>query len=141
MFYVQLPSGTVLETENPSLWPEAKRLWPKHAQQLLRDEARESLRKTLQPGDTIYTVLRHVSKSGMSRRIDLYKMINGDPIFLSGDVAHLLGDKLHKDGGVVVNGCGMDMGFHLVHNLSIALFCDPGKYTHDGAYALKHRWL
>lgn len=141
MFYVQLPSGTILETQDLSLWPEGKRIPAKRAQQLLSDEARDLLRKILNPGDTIYTVLRQVSRSGMSRRIDLYKLVDGDAVYLSGYAASILGDKLHKDGGVIVAGCGMDMGFHLVQNLSIALFCEPGKYTHDGAYALKHRWL
>ena len=32
-----------------------------------RDEARARLREILKPGDTVYTVLRHVSASGMSQ--------------------------------------------------------------------------
>ena len=41
------------------------------AQQAERDEAREKLRKWLKPGDTVYTVLRHVSRSGMMRTIQV----------------------------------------------------------------------
>lgn len=51
-----------------------------------------------------------------------------------------LGNRGKKGQGLVVNGCGMDMGFHLVNNLSMHLFC-PEKYTHEGAYALKHEWI
>lgn len=36
-----------------------------------REEARGELLKLMQPGDTVYTVLRQVSSSGMSRVIDL----------------------------------------------------------------------
>ena len=40
------------------------------AQMAERDEAIANLREILKPGDTVYTILRHVSKSGMSRVID-----------------------------------------------------------------------
>ncbi len=104
--------------------------------------AEEMLRKILTPGDTVYTVLRHVSKSGMQRRIDCYA-IGKDrrPCYLSGYMEALgMGTRGKKDQGLIVNGCGMDMGFHLVNNLSIHLFC-PKNYTHKGAYALKHEWI
>ena len=42
------------------------------AQQSERDEYVAKLRETLKPGDTLHTVLRSVSRSGMSRVIDVY---------------------------------------------------------------------
>lgn len=36
-----------------------------------REEAIKSLREMLRPGDKVYTILRNVSRSGMSRTIDL----------------------------------------------------------------------
>lgn len=39
-----------------------------------RLEAIEHLRTMIKPGDTVHTVLRHVSKSGMTRGIDVYFM-------------------------------------------------------------------
>lgn len=118
-------------------------------------EAEEILRKWLKPGDTVFTVLRHVSSSGMTRRIDLYKFENNEPVYLSGYAAKVLGDRRHKDGGIVVGGCGMDMGFHLVYSLSRRLFPggfdlpkgkrgrngDTSGHDNDGGYALNHRWL
>jgi len=106
------------------------------------------LRKWLKPGSTVYCVMRHVSQSGMQRRIDLYTILyakmNGKrrPYmqYLSGYAADLLGTRRSDKGGIVVNGCGMDMGFHLVYELSMALFC-PTKYDHDAAYALNYQWL
>ena len=53
-------------------------------QQSERDEAIARLRSTLKPGDTVYTVLRNCSRSGMSRSIDIYKLEDGQPIWLSG---------------------------------------------------------
>lgn len=109
-----------------------------------KQEAMDILHKVLQRGDTVYTVLRHVSKSGMQRRIDCY-CIGEDrkPFFLSGYIGKVLGLRHDfKKGGLVVNGCGMDMGFHIVHSLSSAMFRGPnGEYSHEGAYALKHEWI
>ena len=40
---------------------------------------------------------------------------------MSRQVATLL-DRKYKNDAVVVGGCGMDMGFHLVYTLSYVLF-------------------
>lgn len=91
-----------------------------------REEHCETLRKILPHGSTVYTVLRHVSASGMSRRIDLYTPIldhEGKPglRYLTGYVANACGLRRHKGDAIIVGGCGMDMGYHLVSNLSYAL--------------------
>lgn len=116
-----------------------------------RQEAAAELRKLLKPGTTVYTVLRHVSSSGMSRRIDLFVIKGGRLVFLSGYAGRLLG--LHRRGrhdGLVVGGCGMDMGFHLVYELGAALWPKGTRTPHgirngqpdtDGGYALKHSWI
>lgn len=111
-----------------------------------RAEAISWLRERVKPGDTIYTVLRHVSRSGMSRRIDLFKLDcqDGKPVklWLSGMASRAgLGSMARDCNGIRVDGCGMDMGFHVVYNLSVTLFCEPGKYDHDSAYSLRHEWL
>ena len=49
-----------------------------------KTEAIERLRKILKPGDRVYTILRHVSRSGMQRVIDVFAMSDhartGEPI-------------------------------------------------------------
>ena len=96
------------------------------------NSAREALERLLNSGDTVYTVLRSVSRSGMYRRIDLYtiddsarmrEINNGRPRvqYLSGYCAVLLGIP-RSDKGLGVSGCGMDMGFHLVDLLRARLF-------------------
>jgi hypothetical protein len=120
-------------------------------------EAIKMLRKWLKPGDTVYTVLRHVSKSGMSRRIDLYKITKDGPLFLTGYAARAIDSRWDcEDGGIIVGGCGMDMGFHLVYTLGRVLFPkgfkvgrkgtharngDKSGHDNDGGYALNHCWL
>ena len=104
-----------------------------------KEEAIDRLKGWLAPGDTVYTVLRHTSRSGMSRLIDLYAFRTDDAgklfkVYLSYNAATVLGWK-YDDGkhAMKVGGCGMDMGFHAVYTLSRALFGD--------GYALNHEWI
>lgn len=103
-----------------------------------KQESVERLKGWLKPGDTVFTISRHVSGSGMSRRISLVKMTvkkgKVEPILMDYSVAEVLGLTFKRDKeGVTVGGCGMDMGFHLVYELAHTLFGD--------GYKLNHRWL
>lgn len=117
-------------------------------------EAIERLKEWVKPGDTLYCVLKHESRSGMSRTIQLVKMEEEGPVYLGYTTATALGwsyDRKHE--GVKVTGCGMDMGFHLVYTLSATLFPRDGQPTADArvnpsdlpasrsGYWLKSRWL
>ena len=87
------------------------------------ERALSVLRDALKPGDTVYTVIRHVSRSGMSRSISPIVHTPTGPEDMSWAVARVLGASFdRRNGGVKVGGCGMDMGFHLVHNLGYALW-------------------
>jgi hypothetical protein len=102
-----------------------------------RDEARARLLEMVKPGDTVHTVLRHVSRSGMSRSISaiIYDE-EGNNYNIDYLVSRLLDCPYDgKNGGVKRGECSMDMGFDLVYNLSSRLWPD------DGGYALKQRWL
>lgn len=88
-------------------------------------EAIEEMRKKLKPGDTVYTILRHVSRSGMYRVIDAFVIRNNVPLRYSWTIARAIGaryDKRHE--GIGISGCGMDMGFEIVYNLGRYLFPD-----------------
>jgi hypothetical protein len=93
------------------------------------------LREHFPAGSTIYTICRHVSRSGMSRVISVIAITQDGPSYLSYQAAAALGWPCTDKGetGVKVGGCGMDMGFHLAYSLSHVLYGD--------GYALKHRWL
>jgi hypothetical protein len=96
-----------------------------------KDVAKGYLLEVLKPGDTVYTVLKHVSSSGMSRRIDVLVVTKDGGIRnITHLVAPVTGFKRSKvDGALTVSGCGMDMGFHVVYSLSRALFEDGVKCT------------
>jgi len=116
-------------------------LTKKQAREQEQESARERLREMMKGDDrpVIGTILRHCSASGMSRDISLYYK-DTNITYLAG-VA--MGDNVRSSNGfnaIRVQGCGMDMGFHLVYGLSITLFC-PDKYDHASAYKLNQRWL
>lgn len=91
-----------------------------------QQEAAERLREVLRPGDRVRTVLRHVSASGMTRWIDVYKLEGGDALYLTGNVATATGYRTDPRYGhaLKVEGCGMDMGFAVVYNLGRTLWPD-----------------
>lgn len=120
--------------------------------------------KRLKPGQTIYTILRHRSTSGMSRIIDMVVVENGEIESIGLDAANIMERSFVNDKyyGIKVGGCGMDMGFSLVYDLGYCLFrggvecigkkCLSNDHTNgdrnykkhihkDGGYAFKHRWL
>ena len=89
------------------------------AKEIERETARKELLEILKPGDTVYCVLRHVSRSGMQREISFFTegMRNIDYL-----AARLLDLRHGKRDGLVVSGCGMDMGFSMVYEIGSALF-------------------
>ena len=132
-----------------------------------RQEAIEKLREWIKPGDTVHTILRHVSKSGMTRDIGIVLIRDdGSTIHPNYAVSRALDMPLKHD-AVRIGGCGMDMGFAIVYDLSYALYGEGYKCTgkdkrgesscpsnfhsnggayhrarkHTDGYALHHKWL
>jgi hypothetical protein len=109
--------------------------------QLDRDYAiQHLLTHYLKEGDKVYTILRSVSTSGMTRNISLVIAQGDEIIDITYYAAHAMGDKVSESKGhhaIRVNGCGMDMGFHLVYNLSSVLFAGQER----AGYALKQGWI
>lgn len=107
-------------------------------------EALARLRDWLKPGDTVYTILRHRSASGMSRSISCVGIgpdTDGERRIFDYDynVARALGYSIDRDrAGVKVSGAGMDMGFHIVYNLSRILFPDGYGCTGAGCHSNDH---
>ena len=113
---------------------------PTKVQRAEIEEKKTLLRKWYPEGSTVHTVIRSVSKSGMSRTIGVLKLYAEDDGRIDAyhpnhAVATVLGWRVARGAvdGVKVQGCGMDMGFHLVDCLSYALYGKSG--------ALTHRWL
>ena len=148
--YMQSPSGEVFTTSNPEWHKECTRLTVKAGKVARKEYARVELRKLIIPGQTVYCTLRSVSSSGMSRRISLHIIENGTLRSIDSLAADAT-DTAHSDkGGLIVGGCGMDMGFHIVYTLGYALWPNGTPAPHgvrngapdtNGGYALKSEWV
>lgn len=125
------------------------------------EDAREYLHSVLKAGDTVFTKVTTVSRSGMSRNIHCYiGAVDNDGKNtiqnITWHVARLCGYSIANDGGLKVGGCGMDMGFSVVYSLAARMFgrgetCAAYGYVKgrngdtkpetDGGYMLSQRWL
>ena len=145
MPFVESSDGTIFETDHPEWHKDCTVLTNAEGKRKRVQYAIKRLREMLSPGDTVFTVLRHVSASGMSRRIDLYAMRDNRPVFLTGYASAAIGWSWGDKAGMVVRGGNMDMGFHAVYTLSRTLFPDGfqdgNDQRRDGGYALRHEWL
>lgn len=154
--FMKQPDGKVIETTMPEIYKDCVPVSAKVGAAAVKRQDGAYLRKLLKPGSTVYTILRH-GGSGMSRQISVVAMVKRKdtrqtvPVDISGYVATLCGYRRHdRNGALVVGGCGMDMGFSVVHNLGYALWPKGTRKPHgrrngepdsDGGYALKHAWL
>lgn len=157
-----------MNTQTATTEPKAKRT---SAKEIERQEAIERLRQWVKPGDTLFTILRHCSASGMSRVIDVIKITdenhpvdNGPRVLSLGfNIAIAIDHKYDRDKeGIKIGGCGSDMGFEIVYHLGRILWpegfecigqnCrsndhfngDRNREPHqhkDGGYAINQRWL
>lgn len=120
----------------------------RHVSDAEREEARRYLRSVLDDGATVYSVLRSVSRSGMSRTIDLYALKYVElyetgkkpvkrcvPFLISGHAADLCGFDVNRrhaihSGYIRMRGCGLDLGLSAVQSLARKL-----------GITLNHKWL
>lgn len=142
----------------------------------IKEEKAEAIRDlttgwvALKPGETVYTSLVNCARSGMTRWIDLFVMRDNQPQRITWLAARATGYTYdRKREALKIGGCGMDMGFQAVYQLSSVLFrngfdcvgkgeagsgtyCPSNDHSngdrdytlhhHDsGGYALRHRWL
>jgi hypothetical protein len=104
------------------------------------EQDKADLRDMLGDTPNVYTILRSVSSSGMSRHISLKIVHKGELIDITYLASRVMGDKLSDKNGfntIRVNGTGMDMGFHITYNLSSVLYAGQDR----AGYVIKQRWI
>ena len=104
------------------------------------EQDKAELRDMLGATPNVYTILRSVSSSGMTRHISLKIVHKGELIDITYLASRVLGDKISEKLGfntIKMNGCGMDMGFNLVYNLSSVLYAGADR----AGYVINQRWI
>ena len=116
-----------------------------------QSESIEWLKARIPVGSTVYGTVRHVSRSGMMRHISFFVVDAGEILPISWHLSRALGYRLASENrhALKVGGCGMDMIFSVISNLSYALhgikhdapmIGADGK-AHRPGYTLMHRDL
>lgn len=106
-----------------------------------RQESAAHLRQLFPVGSVVTTTVKHVTRSGMGRVIAVLAYRDSDQgiVNVSHHVARVLDWRYDNDWqGVYVQGCGMDMAFHLTYTLSRALYPDSDGGERSG-YLLSNR--
>ena len=107
----------------------------KKAVRIVRDRAKQQIDKAKADSGSgtvhIYTVLDHVSQSGMTRRISAFV-----PVMCDDGRGNMHPDIVCVAREYKMGGCGMDMGFHLAYCMFLEAYPD-GDYCSE----LSHSWL
>ncbi len=81
------------------------------------------------PDKRIFTTVTHKSKSGMQRCMDVYAFVVGKDTLkfrLTFPISKILDLKISKNReGLILKGCGMNMGAWIAMELSRAIYDDP----------------
>ncbi len=134
------------------------RITKKEEARLERQRCIGRVKELLNGNRKVYTRIDSVSASGMSRQISAFIPVvdkrDGSPdiVNISYYIAKILHNRQGKSGGVIMGGCGMDMGFSMVYNVSSYLFLGGDGKTvtgrngdtkpeTDGGYILQQSWL
>lgn len=89
------------------------------------------LRRVCRKGTTVYVINRSVARSGMSRRVSMFVVHKGRIRDVTGMVALVTGMPGDYERGMRVDGGGMDMHWHAVESLWLALGHQPSTWSHD----------
>ena len=104
-----------------------------------KEQARADFNGWLQPGDTVYTIIRSVSRSGMRATISVlirinYKSNGSEFLHPNWSASYLTGYGFSTKGGrdaLIVNGCGFDRAQAIVDALSYELYGREGMLRHE----------
>ena len=90
------------------------------------------LKKLCPRGTLIYSLTRHVARSGMSRNIAFYVVYRGRIVRLTSDFAGLTGHRLAKhEDGLVRQGVGVNHGSVVIDLINQLLGYNPDDLKHE----------
>lgn len=101
-----------------------------------RQDALTKLYEIVKPHTIVYTTTNHATSSGMGRWLSVFVVVDGEPFCLDWLLvrAGLARRRGEKHEGIYVGGAGMDMGFHVVYELSRALYSEKGYRCNGRTY-------
>lgn len=112
----------------------------------LRNILRNNMRERDAHRPELYVLNRHVSRSGMLRRVSVFVVNGGELVDVTRLVADVTGFKLSRNyttnaDTLALQGAGMDMHFHLTYTLGRKLYpagdTRPGATHTDAGYMIR----
>ncbi len=143
MYYRNLLTDNVFESDSLNYFgasnqtSDGKPMYAKITKKEFEAAEREAdiayFRELFPVGARVATSVVHVARSGMSRSIKVFAVIDGSIYDVSWRVARLLREPSDNNhGGVKVSGCGMDMTFAIVYSLGRTLYPEGFPVTGTG---------
>jgi hypothetical protein len=124
-YFRHTATGEIIASMHPETWATDsawERLTARDGHAAHVEQSRRKLRDILKPGETVYTILRHVGKSGMSRKLDMVIVEDGRVRSISNLASTACGFRQDDNGAIKVGGCGFDAGFQCVYSLGMAMW-------------------
>lgn len=97
-----------------------------------KQEAIEDMKRFFPRGSTVYTICRHVAKSGMLAAYSLVGFVDGSDVHPNYSASIVTGRRLKDYNGhaaIVVRGCGYDRAESIVESLAVELYGDARALT------------
>lgn len=125
--YMMDPDGSIFTTEVPEYHKQATTLSQAKGKLALAEQSKGKLRELLKDHPTIYTVIRSVSSSGLSRTMEFW-IVQGDSLRrITTLFIDVLGWGESPKGALKVQGIGMDMSWHACYSIYAILGLEVNK--------------
>lgn len=120
--YLKDKNGFVFQTKFPQYHEDCERMTAKDGEAAVLEQTKAELRKVYPVGALVQTQCLHVSASGMTRRISVLACVDGQVRRMDEQIGLVIGSRISDSGGLIIGGCGMDMGFSIAYSLGRALY-------------------
>lgn len=130
-YYMQGPEGSFFTTIDPKYHPDSAQVSIAKGKAGIEAQSKCKLKELLKKHPTIYTVIRSVSSSGMSRTMDFWIVQQDGLRRITPLMIDVLGWGESPKGHLKVMGCGMDMSWHACYVAYQVLDLDVKKMKND----------
>lgn len=129
--YMMDPGGSFFTTTFPEYHPSSEHVSVAKGKLGIKEQSKTQLKELLKKHPTIYTVIRSVSSSGMSRTMEFWVVQGGDLRRITSLMIDVLGWGESPKGYLKVGGCGMDMAWHSCYSAYAVIGLDVKKMKND----------
>lgn len=118
MTYYRTNDGLIIQSDRSGFWNnDYEKLPVAEGKRLHREQCLNYLLPYLTDGMKVYTTIRSVARSGMSRTLSVLVVRDNEIQDISYYVGIVCGYQLTRDNHIKVGGCGFDAGYDVVNTI------------------------